>query len=327
MENITVASKPFTLDKNFFPGWVRKAVTFTIDDGDIENARKFLAIVRPAGILGTFNLCAPDRLSPEEYREMYRGYEIANHVKCHPRIFEPNEKPAFKDEIFDRENADPAFLYRHSEEENVWWYHASVAKYPERNKWWYRATDPDTYVRLLTETHEELTAVFGEGSIRSFVWPFGRQNDRVKVLAQVEKLGYYGARGAGSPENDPAYPLPKNRMDWRYCSTDGGLLRRMESFAACPDDGELKFFSFGVHSIDYERSGRWGDLQTFADTYGKRPDEFYYATVGDIFDYEDALGMLCVTETGLKNDSGCTLYVKVNGKSVVIFPHTEYRPV
>ena len=46
------------IDLKFFPGWTRKSVTFTIDDGNVAMDKKFLDIVRPAGILGTFNLCS-----------------------------------------------------------------------------------------------------------------------------------------------------------------------------------------------------------------------------------------------------------------------------
>ena len=34
-----------TIDKNFFPGWTRKSLTFTIDDGNIPTDTKFLAIL------------------------------------------------------------------------------------------------------------------------------------------------------------------------------------------------------------------------------------------------------------------------------------------
>ena len=32
------------IDKNYFPGWVRKSFTFTIDDGNIDLDRKFINI-------------------------------------------------------------------------------------------------------------------------------------------------------------------------------------------------------------------------------------------------------------------------------------------
>ena len=83
-----------TVDKSYFPGWVRKSITFTIDDGNIELDKKFIDIVKKGGIKGTFNLCAPDlkKYTPELYRELYRGYGISNHCKLHPFAFTP-EKP------------------------------------------------------------------------------------------------------------------------------------------------------------------------------------------------------------------------------------------
>ena len=50
-----------SIDLHFFPGWTRKSISFTIDDGNIAMDEKFLSIVKPAGIKGTFNLCTPER--------------------------------------------------------------------------------------------------------------------------------------------------------------------------------------------------------------------------------------------------------------------------
>ena len=75
------------IDKNYFPGWVRKSFTFTIDDGNIDLDRKFINIVKPYGILGTFNIGMPNlkKYSEEFYREFYKGYGISNHCKYHPQ--------------------------------------------------------------------------------------------------------------------------------------------------------------------------------------------------------------------------------------------------
>ena len=83
---------------------MRKSVTFTIDDGNIPTDKKLLDIVRPAGILGTFNMCGASDLTPEEYREMYRGYEIANHVRYHPKVIDPAVEYTISDEPFDTES-------------------------------------------------------------------------------------------------------------------------------------------------------------------------------------------------------------------------------
>ena len=71
----------------YFPGFTRKSVTFSIDDGNIDFDKPFLDILKPAGIKGTFNLTEPRRLTPEEYRAFYEGYEIANHCQHHPMCF------------------------------------------------------------------------------------------------------------------------------------------------------------------------------------------------------------------------------------------------
>ena len=302
------------VDKNYFPGFVRKAVTFTIDDGNIENDRKFIDIVRPVGIRGTFNLCAPDRLSPEEYRALYEGFEIANHVKCHPAIFNPEREYARSGVPFDRETSDVHELHPHPEEKGVWF--INDLYYGKENDFWYRIADVENYIRLIDETHTELENVFGKGSVRSFVWPFGKQKDFEKVLSHVAKKGYYAARGAG--RSIDTFDMPSDRMDWRYCASDSSLLVKMEAFDALGDDGALKFFSFGVHSIDYERAGRWGNLLAFAEKYGNRREDFYYATVGEIFDYEDAINALEVTDEEIANKSALPMYVKIDGRPVII---------
>ena len=76
------------IDQNYFPGWVRKSFTFTIDDGNIQLDTKFINIVKPYGIIGTFNLSSPrlESYTPEFYRDLYRGYGISNHCKYHPYV-------------------------------------------------------------------------------------------------------------------------------------------------------------------------------------------------------------------------------------------------
>ena len=122
------------IDKNFFPGWVRKSVTFTIDDGNVPMDRKFLEIVKPAGILGTFNLCSHilGYMTPEEYREFYRGYEIANHGKYHLAALREDMELDISDEPLDRESSDEYKVYRHKEE-GIYYVHQTIRR-PELPK-------------------------------------------------------------------------------------------------------------------------------------------------------------------------------------------------
>ena len=54
--------------------------------------------------------------------------------------------------------------------------------------------------------------------------------------------------------------------------------------------------------------------------YGDRPNDYWYATVADIFDYEDAVKSLKISENTIENPSSVTLYVKIDGKETVLEP-------
>ena len=309
------------IDKNYFPGWVRKSVTFTIDDGNVEMDKKFLDIVRPAGILGTFNLCYSDRMSPAEYREMYSGYEISNHVIYHPEIFVPGADYVFSEEPFNKETADIKTVYRHPDVEGAWIVNGYY--YGISTERWLLIVDPQRYNQLMDETNEKLNAIFGEGAVRSFVWPFGQQFDYKDVLKHVKDIGYYGARDAGMPVK--SFSLPSDRLQWKYCAMDHDLVVEMEKYENLPDDGELKFFSFGVHSIDYERNGTWKNLTEFCERYSKHSEKYYYGTVGKIFDYEDAIKSIVITDKEINNPSGLPVYIKVDGNPLIIEANSSYK--
>ena len=59
---------------------------------------------------------------------------------------------------------------------------------------------------------------------------------------------------------------------------------------------------------------------------GYRHDDFYYGTVDDIFDYEDALKAATVENGAVVNNSDTiSIYFKVNGEKVVLAPSSVYN--
>lgn len=305
------------IDTRFYPGWTRKAITFTIDDGNIPMDRKFLDIVRPAGIRGTFNLCShsANQLTPEQYREFYRDYEIANHCKYHPFALSDGETPEIAADPFDPETADPAKLYPTSTE------HLYNIKKPQG---WRMTADTEGYIAFIDACQDELERIFGQGSVRSYVWPFDQQNNNAVLahLRSMEKIGYYGVRRSGAKGAESGFPLPKpeERWPWHYTATHRDLLEKADAYEALPDDGELKFFCIGVHSIDYEKAEKWEDLRTFAARFGKDPG-FWSAPVGEIFNYADALSQLRQEDGCLENPTDTTLYIRIDGENVILAPH------
>ena len=302
------------IDVNYYPGWTRKAITFSIDDGILDMDKKFMDVVEPYGIKGTFNLCSERlaRMTPEEYREFYRGHEIANHCKYHPTAFIDGEEYDISDEPFNPETADTKKLYPYEGEEGL--YHA-VRPF---GGWMKRATT-ETYIRLIEESHRELEAVFGEGSIRCFIWPYIRQNNK-RLTDYVDSIPYYyGERIDTCVGVDPdVYFTPPSDEHFYLYARQKNILEMAASFEALPDDGELKFFCFGVHSIDYEKADKWGELESFARTYGARPEDYFYATVAEIYDYATATAALEITDTEIKNPTKIDLYIKIDEKRRIV---------
>ena len=313
------------IDINYFPGWTRKSVTFPIDDGNVEMDGKFLRITRPAGILGTFNLHRWDSLTPDGYREFYRGYEIANHCMHHAIAMDGDFEADVSDEPFDAETSDINYIYKITDgvyREHIYkiW-GKNNGKY-ERPRGWHAVSPTKYYNTFADMTRTELEKIFGVGSVRGFAWPHGRGSEGAKE--HLIKEGYQNIRKTGDIKDTTNFDMPADRMNWTYNAHSVTLLEVMELYENYPDDGKLKFFSFGVHSIDFERANNWCDLETFAEKYGSRPDDYYYASVGDILDYEDAIKSAVVTESEIVNNSNLSLYVKISDEKVIIPPKTKY---
>lgn len=304
------------VDKKYYPGWVRKAITFTIDDGNLVLDKKFIDTVKPYGIRGTFNFpgLKLDKSTPEEYRELYHGFGIANHCKTHPFAFENGCEYTISDETFSPD-ADPSYLYKTGKE--------GVYHVRKPNGWRIIASE-EGYKRCIDEAQSEIDSVFGKGVCRSFVWPFCEQNNE-NIKKYLKSCGYRSVRKTGPTKDTTGFAVPEDRLAWSYNADHASLTAVAELYDNYPDDGELKFFAFGVHSHDFENNNCWYILEDFARKYGNRYNEFWYASVDAIFDYSDAVDALIITDNKVINESEITLYITVNGERVVLPPFSEYR--
>ena len=318
MMKMVKANKNHEIDLNYFPGFTRKAVTFTMDDGLMEYDRHFLNIVRPAGILGTFNLYRVKIEKADEYRELYKGYGVANHCNYHPNVFKDGVD--YSELITDEpwpgsETADKSKMYKHPTVEGLY-YHFVKGYY------WHPIADTEHYLEFAMQTEREIEEIFGEGVVKGFAYPNGTQHNK-RVVEYLRTHGYTNIRH-GYPHAGENFSMPE-RFTWSFNTMHRDLLSMMQKFEALPDDGELKMFSFGVHPKDFETSDKWSDLQIFADTYGHRPDEFFYGTVDDIFAQEDAIKAITVEDGFIKNNSRDTkIYFKVDGERLSLPARSAY---
>ena len=291
------------IDRNFYPGWVRRAITFTIDDGSLVLDRKFIEKIEPYGIKGTFNI-PTIRASHDEYRALYGGYGISNHCRFHPYAFSDGGEYSLTDEHFDKETASTDKCYATARE--------GVYHYNPGKGWRTIATAP-AYLKLAKENLEELYEIFGKENVHGYCWPYCIQ-DNEEVVKGIREMHEW-VRGSRCSEN---FDIPSDRSDWHYTANFKNLKEKSESYEALSDDGELKFFCFGVHAFDFENNGCWNLLEDFVRKFGNRPEDYYYADNHTIFSYADAVRDMKVTEEGIENSSDYDIYVTIDGKRRII---------
>ncbi len=310
------------VDTNYFPGFVRKSVTFTIDDGKVDLDNRFLSIMRPAGIVGTFNLIDTKAATAAEYLALYKGYEVANHHKLHTLPWTDGfdfSRIEIKDEIFSSSTADTAYMYK-TEIEGLYYIDYKQFDPNSKSPYWHPIATDETYKKYVDITKDKIEAVFGEGTVVGFAYPHGKLSTETKQY--LIDSGYLYARKTGVIGNTTNFNLPKDRFEWSYNANATNLNYMMGLFDKYEDDGNLKFFSFGVHSADY--SGQWQILEEFAEKYGNRPEDFYYASNRDIFEYENAARALEISETGIINNSDIDVFVTINNVKTIIYAHSIY---
>lgn len=296
-----------------YPNLSKKAITFTIDDGNMLTDKIFKDILEPYGFKGTFNLCSHSHTSLDRsvYREFYKGYDIANHCKYHPGVFKDNEpRKEISLEPFDKNTSDTSYIYPTEFDSEL--YHIS-----DRNgQRWGKITSAEHYVELVDAGKAELEEIFARDNIRDFVWPGGQQKS-----AYVEKYltaRYRSVRKASATRDTTNFDFPEDLHHWSYNATHADLIEVMEKFESYPDDNKLKLYALGVHSADFEKFEKWDDLRQFARRFGNRQSEFWYASVSDIFDYALAMKSLKISGTEITNPSDITLFIKVDGRVLEI---------
>lgn len=81
------------LDTEFYPGFTKKALIFSYDDGSMPGDKSLTEHLNAVGYVGSFNIISShwDTLTEaqlDEKRSMYAGHEIANHTDTHPIMHE-----------------------------------------------------------------------------------------------------------------------------------------------------------------------------------------------------------------------------------------------
>lgn len=104
-----------------FPGGKHKVLTLSYDDGKIPD-RRLIDIMNTHGLKGTFNVNSglinehfpqsyKERIPMEEYRDLYKGHEVALHTVTHPTIARCPKEQMVRQIIEDRRALEDVMGY------------------------------------------------------------------------------------------------------------------------------------------------------------------------------------------------------------------------
>ena len=290
-----------------YPGFRMKAISFTLDDGNLDKDARVIEIVGKHGIKGSFNLCLTNYKDEERemYRRLYSGYGIANHVFNHPYAFSDGVEYTVTDEPFDPDKSDFEKIYKKPNSDSLYYIH--------KTRGWRIITTAERYIELTEMTSDRIERIFGYRP-SGFVYPFGEM-----ASARIKEYLYSTFRSVRRTgcNPDPEFSLPESFLPWMYNANHLNLLELAKRFDSLPDD-RLRLFVFGVHSTDFERFDNYESLTRFAEMYGDREADFWYATIDEIVDYKASLDEVKISRGSIINNSCSDIYLLTGDKRVVL---------
>ena len=288
--SVTVSSdsaKPFAGARPFalaFPGWRRKALTFSYDDAPGAD-RRLVEIFNRHGMKATFNVNThgrPETVPPdverdeagrprcavatEEWKTLYAGHEIALDGARHETIYSV-PWPVILEDVY-------------------------------RNK-------------------QVLEAELGE-PVRGFAYPCGTasktpEGDRILRALDV-------AYGRVTAYPDRRFALPDDFLDWHPTAHHNGALEEIaEAFLAATTASDPLLCYIWGHAFEFDGKGNWDVMERFCARMADQGD-IWYATNIEICEYVLAARRLVWSLAGdsVRNPTSTDIYGFSDGRPCVI---------
>lgn len=273
--------------KKRYPGFTNKAATFSFDDGRSEDAQ-LIEVFNEYGVHGTFNLVSDQNILKDAddaqkayVKELYKGQEIANHVKSHPHMDSTG-------------SAGPMEVY---------------------------VADSTTFIQKINEGKAELEEIFGEGTVKGYAWPYndpttylsnpGKEAQAVSDYVTSSEDIVYARR----TETTGDFDVPENFHEWKFTKHYSALPSIGDKFFADTSD-ELRLMSLWGHS--YEFSGN-AKVTLISDFLAKATESnIWIPTNIEYVNYINAMNSAVVGENSITNNSDIDLYFIVNYKPIKV---------
>lgn len=260
-------------DFMLFPGGKKKAMTFSYDDGVIQD-RRLVELFNRYHVKGTFNLNTEtlgfqgfadfqgkhvdiSKIAPQEVASLYQGHEVGGHSLCHSFL----------------QNVGTAMA-----------------------------------MHELIEDRIQLEKLSGR-MVRFFAYPFGTYNEEVKQL--VRMAGYVGARTVVSTHSFEI-PADFMEWHATCHHNDPELMELARKFCQGPAFGASLFYLWG-HAYEFDGDGNWSVIEEFLGYVSQFEKEVWFAGNTELADYVTAFRQRVYSADGSRiyNPTAIAIWIQV----------------
>ena len=275
-----------------FPGGKFKVLTFSYDDGKIED-RRLVKLFNKFNLKATFNLNTgiidpAIRIPQEEWPELYKGHDIAVHTFTHPTMIRLNDYNALREILDDKDNLEKIF------------------KRPI-----YGLAYPNgSYDNRIVDIAKSVGIKYARVT-----------NDKYAATKAAEA---YAANADGPMliGDENGFSMPEDYMCWvPTCHHNHNLIDFGKKFMALTKKQYLYMMYVWGHSYEFDRDNNWYVIEEFCKMIGGRED-IWYATNAEVCHYLMAVKQVhtSVDEKLLFNGSGQDIYLIRNGENILLHP-------
>ena len=275
-----------------FPGGKFKVLTFSYDDGKIED-RRLVKLFNKFNLKATFNLNTgiidpAIRIPQEEWPELYKGHDIAVHTFTHPTMIRLNNYNALREILDDKDNLEKIF------------------KRPI-----YGLAYPNgSYDNRIIDIAKSVGIKYARVT-----------NDKYAATKAAEAYAA-NAEGPILIGDENGFSMPEDYMCWvPTCHHNHNLIDFGKKFMALTKKQYLYMMYVWGHSYEFDSDNSWDLIEGFCKFIGGR-DDIWYATNIEIVDYMNAAKNLKYTAKGdrVYNPNAISVWIEVDGQ------HYEIKP-
>lgn len=263
--------------RTLYPGGKIKAVTFSYDDGVIQD-KKLIDILNAHGLKGTFNLCAGSLKNPAEW-EAVEGREPIRGI---------NE-----------------------EELRTWYQGHEVAVHGLNHPFW-SAIPRERALYEMLQDKMELERLVGY-PVRGLVYPYGSRD--ADVLAIARALGMAYGRNVGEEALFQLPQDPMNWMPTRHHNAPD-LMERAKAFVSQRFNTMALFCVWG-HTFEFANQHNWHVIEEFCNFISGREEIWYATNIEIFDYISASKELICTSDCSiLYNPTAITIALDVEGERV-----------